>query len=113
MRLEPWEWKGRFYNNLSLSFPSHDTGGRGRHGGGGRGGYGGLETDLRQVLPEANLDNNTVTEVYFNVGEVALLPCHFPQLSTLHQVRETRARAENKGRCREQEQGKVQGKGSG
>ena len=43
--------------------------------------------DLRHILPELNLENNTVTEINANVGDVAHLPCRFPQLSTLHQVR--------------------------
>ena len=43
--------------------------------------------DLRNILPELNLENNTVTDVNANVGDVAHLPCRFPQLSTLHQVR--------------------------
>ncbi|KAK8750211.1 hypothetical protein OTU49_015309, partial [Cherax quadricarinatus] len=42
--------------------------------------------DIRHVLPELNLENNTVTNVKVNVGDVAYLPCRFPQLSTLHQV---------------------------
>ncbi|XP_071537951.1 opioid-binding protein/cell adhesion molecule-like [Panulirus ornatus] len=42
--------------------------------------------DIRHVLPELNLENNTVTDVKVNVGDVAYLPCRFPQLSTLHQV---------------------------
>lgn len=42
--------------------------------------------DLRHILPELNLENNTVTDVNANAGDVAHLPCRFPQLSTLHQV---------------------------
>ncbi|XP_069992813.1 opioid-binding protein/cell adhesion molecule [Penaeus vannamei] len=42
--------------------------------------------DIRHVLPKLNLENNTVTDVRVNVGDVAYLPCRFPQLSTLHQV---------------------------
>ncbi|XP_042209758.1 uncharacterized protein LOC121857720 isoform X2 [Homarus americanus] len=42
--------------------------------------------DIRHILPEANLENNTVTDVTANVGDVAHLPCRFPQLSTLHQA---------------------------
>ncbi|XP_042891943.1 zwei Ig domain protein zig-8-like isoform X3 [Penaeus japonicus] len=42
--------------------------------------------DIRHVLPDLNLENNTFTDVTFNVGDVAYLPCRFPQLSTLHQV---------------------------
>ncbi|XP_045621449.1 transmembrane and immunoglobulin domain-containing protein 1 [Procambarus clarkii] len=42
--------------------------------------------DIRHVLPELNLENNTVIDVKVNVGDVAYLPCRFPQLSTLHQV---------------------------
>lgn len=42
--------------------------------------------DLRSILPQLNLENNTVTDVNANVGDVAHLPCRFPQLSTLHQV---------------------------
>ncbi|XP_045136824.1 uncharacterized protein LOC123519527 isoform X2 [Portunus trituberculatus] len=41
--------------------------------------------DLSHILPELNLENNTVTEINANVGDVAHLPCRFPQLSTLHQ----------------------------
>ncbi|XP_064116063.1 uncharacterized protein LOC135221949 isoform X2 [Macrobrachium nipponense] len=42
--------------------------------------------EIRHVLPELDLENNTVTEVRINAGEIALLPCRFPQLSTLHQM---------------------------
>ncbi|MPC42431.1 hypothetical protein E2C01_036054 [Portunus trituberculatus] len=42
--------------------------------------------DLSHILPELNLENNTVTEINANVGDVAHLPCRFPQLSTLHQA---------------------------
>ncbi|XP_066968701.1 opioid-binding protein/cell adhesion molecule-like [Macrobrachium rosenbergii] len=42
--------------------------------------------EIRHVLPELDLENNTVTEVRINAGEIALLPCRFPQLSTLHQA---------------------------
>ncbi|XP_042209711.1 zwei Ig domain protein zig-8-like [Homarus americanus] len=42
--------------------------------------------DIRHILPELNMENNTVTDVKVNVGDVAYLPCRFPQLSTLHQV---------------------------
>lgn len=42
--------------------------------------------DLRNILPELNLGNNSVEDVNANVGDVAHLPCRFPQLSTLHQV---------------------------
>nr|XP_045621453.1 uncharacterized protein LOC123772392 isoform X2 [Procambarus clarkii] len=41
--------------------------------------------DIRHVLPEVNLENNTVIDVNVNIGDVAHLPCRFPQLSTLHQ----------------------------
>ncbi|XP_066968354.1 opioid-binding protein/cell adhesion molecule homolog [Macrobrachium rosenbergii] len=42
--------------------------------------------NIRHVLPELDLDNNTVSDVKVNVGDIAYLPCRFPQLSTLHQV---------------------------
>ncbi|XP_071538189.1 uncharacterized protein [Panulirus ornatus] len=42
--------------------------------------------DIRHVLPELNLENNTVTDVTVNEGDIAHLPCRFPQLSTLHQA---------------------------
>ncbi|XP_063841028.1 uncharacterized protein LOC135089416 [Scylla paramamosain] len=34
---------------------------------------------------DSSKENNTVTEINANVGDVAHLPCRFPQLSTLHQ----------------------------
>ncbi|KAK7071805.1 hypothetical protein SK128_012685 [Halocaridina rubra] len=42
--------------------------------------------NIRHVLPALDLENNTVTDVKVNVGDVAYLPCRFPKLSTLHQV---------------------------
>lgn len=42
--------------------------------------------DIRHVLPELNLENNSVVDVNVNEGDVAHLPCRFPQLSTLHQA---------------------------
>nr|XP_053635390.1 uncharacterized protein LOC128690677 [Cherax quadricarinatus] len=42
--------------------------------------------EIRHVLPELNLENNTVVDVNVNVGDLAHLPCRFPQLSTLHQA---------------------------
>ncbi|XP_068244337.1 opioid-binding protein/cell adhesion molecule homolog isoform X2 [Palaemon carinicauda] len=42
--------------------------------------------NIRHVLPQVDLDNNTVSDVKVNVGDIAYLPCRFPQLSTLHQV---------------------------
>ncbi|KAK4327476.1 hypothetical protein Pmani_002032 [Petrolisthes manimaculis] len=42
--------------------------------------------ELQHVLPQVNLENYTVTDIKVNTGDVAYLPCRFPQLSTLHQV---------------------------
>ncbi|KAK4302650.1 hypothetical protein Pmani_025280 [Petrolisthes manimaculis] len=42
--------------------------------------------ELRHVLPQVDLENYTVTDIKVNTGDVAYLPCRFPQLSTLHQV---------------------------
>lgn len=42
--------------------------------------------NIRHVLPVLDLENNSVTDVNVNVGDVAYMPCRFPQLSPLHQV---------------------------
>ncbi|XP_063841768.1 zwei Ig domain protein zig-8-like isoform X1 [Scylla paramamosain] len=42
--------------------------------------------EIRHILPDLDLANNSVTDVKVNVGEIAYLPCRFPQLSTLHHV---------------------------
>ncbi|KAB7504211.1 hypothetical protein Anas_10098 [Armadillidium nasatum] len=41
--------------------------------------------NIRHVLPELNLENNSVTDVYYNVGDAAFLPCRFPQYSRHHE----------------------------
>lgn len=56
--------------------------------------------EIRHILPDLDLANNSVTDVRVNVGEVAYLPCRFPQLSTLHHVslgRGGRERARERG----------------
>ncbi|CAL4060172.1 unnamed protein product, partial [Meganyctiphanes norvegica] len=40
--------------------------------------------EIRHVLPEVDFENNTVTDVSVNVGDLAYLPCRFPQMSTIH-----------------------------
>ena len=43
--------------------------------------------EIRHLLPEANLENNTVTNVTVQVGATAFLPCLFRHLAD-HQVSE-------------------------
>ncbi|XP_064115394.1 zwei Ig domain protein zig-8-like isoform X1 [Macrobrachium nipponense] len=42
--------------------------------------------NIRHVLPPLDLQNNSVTDVKVNVGDVAYLPCRFPRVSSMHLV---------------------------
>lgn len=43
--------------------------------------------NIRHVLPELELGNNSVTNVRFNIGSTAFLPCRFPSFPRPHEVR--------------------------